>query len=133
MPLPSMITIRFDPVLRRQPWRIMAFALLLALAARHGLIEPEAVARLCEPEDAPWWCMARHALVMSFAWQGLATVALGAGLAAWAMQVRSMAYVAVMAGVAGLVLYNPDWSAVGLLSGLLAFAVLPMPGANRRG
>ena len=117
---------------------LLAFA--AAWAARHYVVEPEAIAHACDP--APWSgaCAARSLLIRSFATQGLGWLALAAGAlalvlrhpaaapSAGAGRLRDAAVlVALVAGTAGLVLYCFEPAAVGVLLGGLA-ACAPRPG-----
>jgi hypothetical protein len=93
--------------------------LLLALAARHWLIEPAAIAFACEP--APWsgGCAVRTLIIRSFVQQEIGWFAFGAGLVATLIRARPVAALALAAGAAGLVLYSFEPAAVGALLGLL--------------
>ncbi len=58
-------------------------AWVLALAARHLLIEPSEIAQQCDLTPSQGWCAARALLIRSFSSQGLGWVALAAGAGAW--------------------------------------------------
>lgn len=105
-----------------------ALALVLAAAsfARYRMIEPSDIGHLCDVGQGPWWCALRLAIIMSFARGWLGWFVLSAGVAATVLRWRWLAVCATLGGVAGLVLYQFVFSAVGLLLGLLVL-VRPMP------
>jgi hypothetical protein len=94
-------------------------ALLLALAARHWLIEPAAIAFACDA--APWrgGCALRSLVIRTFVHQELGWFAFGAAVLASLVRVRWIAAFALACGAAGLVLYSFEPAAVGALLGLL--------------
>lgn len=110
-------------------------ALVLALIARHAVVEPAEVAHACDP--APWagWCAGRTLLVYSFAAQGIGWLALAAGTLATLLRQRRAAQAALVAGSAGLVLYSFEPSAFGALLGLMVLVRVPRSPASlpRRG
>jgi hypothetical protein len=93
--------------------------LLLALAARHLLIEPASIAFACDP--APWrgGCAIRTLIIRSFVNQEVGWVAFGAGVVATLLRSRRIASLALALGCAGLVLYSYEPAAVGTLLALL--------------
>jgi hypothetical protein len=106
-------------------WWPAAVVLALALVARYLWIEPPQFRVLCDPVGGmPWWCWAREALIFTFAFQGLGYAALMLGVASVLIRRRGIALVAVCVSLAGLVLYCFEFSAVGLLLGVLTFARL---------
>jgi hypothetical protein len=109
------------------PWLAALLALAVATALRRWLIEPPAIAHLCDP--APWagWCAPRMLLIRSFLDQQIGWLALAAGVAATVMRHRGVAQVALIAGCAGLVLYSYEPAAVGGLLGALVLARVRSP------
>lgn len=105
--------------------------LALALVLRHAVVEPAAIAHACEP--APWsgWCAGRTLLVLGFATQGIGWLALAAGVLATLRRGRRSAWLAVLAGAAGLVLYSFEPSAFGALLGLLVLVRVPSSPGTR--
>lgn len=86
-----------------------------ALALRYLLIEPHAVAMTCAGDNAPVWCDAREAILMMhglkvWGWAGLASGAL-----ALAFGWRPALWLGFGMSLMGLVLYNADLAAVGLM------------------
>jgi hypothetical protein len=112
-------------------WRgLLLLAVVLAgtLVARYRLIEPMAVATLCERDDAPAWCLLRRLFVFLFAQNvaGMAAVVFGV----WCTITRSrvLAFAALCFGAVGLVLYRFDSAVIGVL---LAGLVLAREAAGR--
>lgn len=101
----------------------VAFLVLATLAAamaiRYQVVEPASVGLLCDPGTGPWWCGLRAAVVMLFGSGALGLLSLGSGLLAHLLDWRGLAVLALVAGAAGLVLYNADTAAVGFVIGLL--------------
>lgn len=109
----------------------VAAAVAAAYGVRLGLIEPEAFGHLCAGAG-PWWCRPRGALIdlLHTGVLGAAAVALGAFAIyrrrAWA------GLAAAMLGAAGLVLYDAEPGAVGVLLGALVLARAPEPRDEHR-
>ena len=119
--------------MRGQPiWpAVMAIstALTLALAARHGLIEPAQLSAACDA--SPWQsglCAARTLTIEAFIGHRLAGVALGCGALALLTRWRWAALTSLAAGSAGLVLYSAGPCAPAVLLGALAWV---RPGSAR--
>lgn len=92
----------------------------LALALRHGLIEPREIGFQCGPGAAPWWCGLRRAVLMAYQSNGLGWAGLATGAAALFLGWRGAALLALLVGGAGLVLYNTGLAAIGVLGGMVA-------------
>ncbi|MGC3981063.1 MAG: hypothetical protein QM808_07395 [Steroidobacteraceae bacterium] len=102
---------------------VIAVALL---AVRLWIVEPDEMAALCSAQSSLWQCQLRGVAIYGFSRQVFAPISLIAVLLAW-VSGRSVfailfAIVAVIAGMAGAVLYNFDLSALGLLLGVLLWA-----------
>lgn len=112
------ITPRADPF-----YWIAVPAVLLALGAamalRYQVIEPSAVGLLCAAGAGPWWCGLRAVAIGLFGSGAIGLASLGAGIFAHLLDRRGLALVALLAGAAGLVLYNADAAAAGAVIGLL--------------
>lgn len=112
-------------------WRGLAVvALVMAgtFIARYRLIEPLPVATLCERDDAPGWCWARHTLVFLFAQNIVGMVAIVFGVWSTITRSRLFAFAALCFGAIGLVLYRFDSAVIGVL---LAALVLAREAAGR--
>lgn len=110
-------------------WIAVAAAFALAAATRYTVIEPEALAHLCESRDAPWWCVVRAGAVAIFATEAPGIAALAAGVVATFSRRSSWALAAACLGAAGLALYAAGTGAVGFLLGLLVLARSPASGS----
>lgn len=106
--------------------------LVLAAAARHGLVEPPALMTTC---DAQAWaslpCGLRTLVVQGFVDQRLGALALGLAVGAFALCQRWLAVGALGLAGAGLVLYNASLSAPAAL--LAALAMVPRASPSRGG
>lgn len=115
-------------------WLLAGAAVLaLALALRYGVIEAGVLPADCAPgvpEALQGWCAARWVVVVAFMQQRFAWLCLALGLAAFVSRRRPLAWGGWLCGVAGLVLYNFDFAAVGALLSLL---VIARGGAKERG
>lgn len=108
---------------------LAAVAVATAYALRHGLVEPQAWAARCEAvPSGEWRCVLRDATVQAFADQRLGGAALTLALLATLTRWRAMAWFALVAGCASLVLYTADLGAPAVL---LAALVLARPASRR--
>lgn len=107
--------------------RIAATTLAAYAAAslvRDGLVARDDLGALCQAVDAPWWCRIRQLLIVAFLNQAFsAASATLAALAAWRRRAWA-AYLAIVVGVTGMVLWDYRWSVVGVLGGALVLARL---------
>lgn len=103
-------------------WIAIAAVAGLAMLARYLLVEPAAVAHLCDTGGGPWWCGARAAVIATFSGYGLGYAALGLAALALALRRAPVAWAAAATGAAALVLYCFEAGAVGLLVGVLVLA-----------
>lgn len=92
------------------------------MALRLYLIQPEAVAQHCVLYDTEFLCRVRTAAVHGFTRGLYGIIAVGAAALAVIGGLRYFALIAMLAGLAGVVLYDFDLSALGLLVGALVFA-----------
>ena len=121
-------------------WCMFLSASLLCLvfmALRFGVIENDLLPRSCGPggSDSDLSCGLAWLLTQSFQAQRLGIFALVFGVLGFLGGIRLCAWVGWLAGVAGLVLYNPDYAAVGALLGLFGLlrAYAPVPMAHEDG
>jgi hypothetical protein len=94
-------------------------ALLLALLVRHLAIESHAIGQACDVAGAPAWCWPRQAVVLAFTYSLFGVASLAAGVLCHVRGGAKTAAAAMAFGAAGLVLYNPEPSAIGFLLGLI--------------
>lgn len=103
-------------------WGAIVVVGLLAAAARYGLVEPAAIAHVCDGGPGPWWCAVRRAVIATFSGYGLGYGALVAGALAVVLPRPGIAWTAAALGLAGLILYCFEAGAVGFLLGVLVLA-----------
>ncbi len=102
-----------------------AAVLAVALGVRYGLLESGFLPADCGgslAEGVDGWCGVKWAVVQSFVHQRLGWASLAFGIAAFLLRRRELAWSGWLTGVAGLVLYSFDMSAVGALLSLLVLA-----------
>jgi hypothetical protein len=87
------------------------------------VVEPEALAFTCRAAG-PWWCPLRAALIATFAHGVFGGVSLVTGGVSFATRRPWVAALAISLGFAGLILYNYEFGAVGVLLGTLRLARL---------
>lgn len=104
------------------PAVVSAVVLAIALWLRYGLFEAGVFPTSCGislADGLQGMCLAKWALLQTFAQERLGWLSLLAGLAAFALRVKPLAWAGWFAGIAGLVLYSYNFAAVGLLLSLL--------------
>lgn len=111
---------------------LLAAAAMFALAwyLRKFYVEPEAIAFACEPHPWQGWCAARSLLIQTFATHGLGWASLAGAALALVTGAALPAYVALLTGMAGVVLYCYEFAAIGALIGLLVIARRLAPQAS---
>lgn len=107
-------------------WRRVVILMLVAsvLAAimqaiRLLLIEPDAMAEVCAVNTQQWQCQLRMFAIQGFVRHWYGPASLLAVVLSWLSGVRSIAWLAVLAGMAGVVLYDFEVAAFGLMLGSL--------------
>lgn len=103
-------------------FKVVLFAALLAgimQAIRLLLIEPDGMARACAMDASPWFCWLRALVVAGFAHHLYGPISLVAALLAWVSGLRVLAALAMLSGMAGMVLYTFDIAAMGFVLGAL--------------
>lgn len=106
----------------RNAIKILLFAAVLAVAMqaiRLLLVEPDEVARSCVAQAGQWFCPMRDFVVQGFVHKWYGTVSLIAAVLAWLGGWAVCAVLAMITGMAGVVLYDFDMAALGLLLGAL--------------
>ncbi|HJV25746.1 MAG TPA: hypothetical protein VJ673_08660 [Aromatoleum sp.] len=104
------------------PLVVSALVLAIAVWLRYGLFEAGVFPTSCGislADGLQGLCLAKWVLLQTFAQERLGWLSLVAGLAAFALRVKPVAWAGWFAGVAGLVLYSYNFAAVGLLLSLL--------------
>lgn len=106
----------------RDALKILLFAAALAavlLTVRLRLVEPDEMAAACAASAAPWYCTVRTLAIQGFVHHGYGYVSVAAALFAWLGSSRAGAVLALAAGMAGVVLYDFELAAPGLMAGAL--------------
>lgn len=106
----------------QRTWLALAAILAATAALRFLLIEPHDIGHLCLQADAPWWCAARGAVAAAFRSQAFGALGLACGLWAWLRGEPRWAAAAMLVGGAGLMLYNTNLAAPGVLLGIIVLA-----------
>lgn len=87
----------------------------VALALRHLVIEPHAIGMACAADITPWWCAPRQAVVMMHIWEVWGWAGLVGGVLGLVFRWRWAIWLGFVMSLMGLVLYNADLAAVGLM------------------
>ena len=103
-------------------WLGLVAVLAATAALRFLLIEPHEIGHLCLQSEAPWWCAVREGLAIAFRSQAFGLLSLAAGAWGWWKGDARWAAVAMLVGAAGLMLYNTDLAAPGVLAGIIVLA-----------
>ena len=107
-------------------WVLSAIATLgFALLLRYGFFQSRVVGVICLAADRPWWCDLRDALGMIhgfwiWGWAGFGVAAAGFWLG-W----RRALGAGLVLSILGLVVYNTELGAAGLILSLLGAATQP--------
>jgi hypothetical protein len=102
------------------PWvLLLALSVGLGLYGRYGLIQSTPIGLLCQSADPAWFCGPRHLLWQIGDANGWAWAAILGGGAAILFGWRAAIVLAIVAGGAGLSLYNAGPAAFGLLMALM--------------
>jgi hypothetical protein len=112
---------------------IVAVATAVMLLVRFFIVEPEALAVACAAHSIGWRCSVREIAVLGFLHNAFGWTALLTGAFATIARWRWLGLLAMIAGIAGSVLYTFELSGAGLLLGALVWARrAPMTDEKRR-
>ena len=100
---------------------VCATAFALAVAARHGLVEPADMTAHCDGGAKDVWCTVRAWTIQSFVDQRIGWVALVLAMLATVTAWRSVATAALFVACIGLILYTIELCAPAVLLALLVF------------
>jgi len=110
---------------------------LAFMALRFGVIENDLLPHGCGPvgSGSGLPCGLAWLLTQSFHAQRLGIIALMFGVVGFLGGIRLCSWAGWLAGVAGLILYSPDYAAVGALLGFFSLlrAYVPVPAAHENG
>jgi hypothetical protein len=102
------------------PWLVLALAALGAgLYIRYGLIESTPTGLMCQSAARAWYCLPRDAVIQFNLYNGWSWAAMIGGLLAILFGSRSAVVLGIVAGAAGLALYNAGPAGFGLLLALM--------------
>ena len=110
--------LKFNPF----PWLSIIVVMFLALWARFHLVEQNELGFFCDGGGGGSRCQIRWLIVQSFNTYGLGYFGLFLGVLATVTRSALAGFAAAAAGMAGLVLYTWDYSALAFLLGILALA-----------
>lgn len=113
--------------LYRQLFTLLVIAsatVAILLAVRLLLVEPDEVAATCAVQVAAFSCKIRNAAIYGFAHHLFGPISIIAAVLAWIGALRIFALIAVMTGIAGMVLYDFDMAGVGMLLGVVLYVHL---------
>ena len=101
-------------------WIVTGLAvLILAAIFRYLVVEPRAMGFACSETPQPWWCAPREIIIQAHLKNVWGWVAAISGLIALLLRQRWAAPIAIIAGLAGIVLYDTSLAGLGFLLGLL--------------
>jgi len=100
---------------------ITTFTAAAFLAIRFLLVEPDEVAAACIAQAAPFSCKIRMAAIYGFSRHLFGPISIVAAVLAWVGAMRLFAIVAMVAGIAGIVLYDFDLAGFGMLLGVVLY------------
>ncbi len=110
------------------PWLAAALVCVAAILVRQFLIQPPHIGHTCDaatlslPAPGPWWCSARAAFIMTYAWGGLNGACWVLTLAALAFRREAIAALALAVGLFAIVMYSYEAGAVAITIGALVLA-----------
>jgi hypothetical protein len=101
-------------------WIVTALLVLaLAAAFRYLVVEPRAMGFACSETPQPWWCAPREIIIQAHLKNVWGWVAAISGIVALLLRQKWAASIAVITGLAGIVLYDTSLASFGFLLGLL--------------
>jgi len=105
---------------RAWPWALLLLAAIgFGLYGRFGLIQSTPIGLMCQSAEPAWYCGPRHLLWQIGDMGGWSWAAMLGGIAALLFGWRAAIVMAIIAGGAGLALYNAGPCAFGLLLALM--------------
>jgi hypothetical protein len=105
--------------------KVLLFAAALAAlmqAIRLLLVEPDEMAQTCLVDATQWPCQIRNLAIQGFARHLYGPISIATALLAWLGGIRVFAVLAMLSGMAGMVLYDFELAALGFTLGALLLA-----------
>lgn len=101
-------------------WLVLG-AMVLGLAAifRYLVVEPRMMGFACSETPQPWWCAPREIIIQAHLKNVWGFVAAGFGIVAVLLRQNWAMTIAIITGLAGIVLYDTSLASFGFLLGLL--------------
>ena len=103
------------------------------LAIRFLIVEPDEVAAACAAQATAFSCKIRSAAIFGFSRHLFGPISLVAAALAWVGAMRLFAVIAMMTGIAGMVLYDFDLAGFGMLLGAVLYARIGLQRLNKLG
>ena len=91
----------------------------LAWWVRKGLVEPDVIGSLCRASGGPDWCEVRRLVIQGFVHNVYGWLSVLAALFAFWRRVESLAWLGLVSGLVGCVLYRFEPAGAGLLAAVL--------------
>jgi uncharacterized membrane protein len=100
------------------------------LAIRFLIVEPDEVAAECVAQAATFTCKIRNAAIFGFSRHLFGPISIVAAVLAWVGAMRLFAIIAMIAGIAGMVLYDFDLAGFGMLLGVVLYVRIGLQRLN---
>lgn len=110
------------------PWLVAASLCVAAILIRQFLIQPPEIAHRCDAPilslatTGPWWCSARSAVIMTYAWGGLMYASLGLSIVSLVWRRTWLATITLATGLVAIVWYTYEPGAIAITLGALVLA-----------
>ena len=119
---------RMNRFRRFAPWLVAASLCVVAILIRQFLIQPPEIAHRCDAPvlslvtTGPWWCSARAAVIMTYAWGGLMYASLGLSVASLIWRTTWLSTITLATGLVAIVWYTYEPGAIAITFGALVLA-----------
>lgn len=101
-------------------WLIAGIVVLgLAAVFRYAVVEPREMGFACSETPQPWWCSPREYIIQAHLKNVWGIVAAVSGALALLLRQNWATPIAIVAGLAGIVLYDTSLASLGFLLGFL--------------
>ena len=101
-------------------WLIAALVIIgLAAVFRYAVVEPREMGFACSGTPQPWWCSPREYIIQAHLKNVWGIVAAVSGALTLLLRQRWATPIAIVTGLAGIVLYDTSLASLGFLLGFL--------------
>jgi len=108
------------PTTRIARWTIAGLIVLgLAAVFRYAVVEPREMGFACSETPQPWWCSPREYIIQAHLKNVWGIVAAVSGALALLLRQNWATLIAIVTGLAGIVLYDTSLASLGFLLGFL--------------